>query len=173
MKPAALIPLLLAPYLLSCQSTFGSQGRVAIGDPASRAHLQADPTMTDYMAFAEQVTNKMLASPAVQAWGSTKPKIIVGRLQNNTDNESIRIKDIHDRIQEVLFNSGLVRVVDSSATKFDYIIKSELSSTRQYGDRGEELAHFTLQLKMFKLDGELVGQWSDDLPLAKASRSLF
>lgn len=151
----------------------GQQGDVAIADPKSRAHLQAELHMGDYLALAETVTNKMLSSPAVQKWGEKKPRLIVGILVNNTDNESIRMTDLHDRIQEVIFNSGLVRVVDKSATEFDYVIKSELTSSRQYGKEKQELVFFTLQLKMFKLNGELVGQWSDDISLAKAKQRMF
>jgi hypothetical protein len=78
------------------------------------------------------------------------------------------MRDLHDRIQETIFNSGLVRVVDKSATSFDYIVKTELTSTRQYGN-GQELAYYTMQMKIFTLSGELKGQWSDDLPLARTS----
>ena len=147
--------------------TQGRQGEVAMVDPSERAHLTAGLTTADYMAFAEKVTNSMLGSKFVQTWGDKRPRLILGKVFNNTDNENIRVKDIYDRIQETLFNSGLVRVVDPSATDFDYIVKSELSSTRQYGRTGKELVFFTLQLKMFKLDGELVGQWSDDLALGR------
>jgi penicillin-binding protein activator len=163
----------ILPPVFSGGQTIGDSGSVATIDKDSRDHLQAGVTMGDYKAFAEEVTNKMLASSLVQEWGATKPRIIVGDLVNNTDDENIRMKDMHDRIQETIFNSGLVRVVDKSATSFDYIIKSELTSTRQYGDSGEQLAWFTLQLKMFKIDGELVGQWSDDLPLTKGGKRFF
>ncbi len=161
--------------LLGCQGVpmKGEQGGVAMVDPRSRAHLQAELTMGDYLALAETVTNKMLASPFVRSWGRKKPRLIVGRLVNNTDNESIRMTDLHDRIQETILNSGLVRVVDKSATNFDYIIKSELTSTRQYGKGGQELVYFTLQLKMFTLMGELKGQWSDDIAMAKSEKSMF
>ena len=83
--------------------------------------------------------------------------------------------DIHDRISETILESGLARLVDETATSFDYVIKSELTSTRQYGEKNQELVFFTLQLKMFTLEGELVGQWSDDVAMAagKKKRSLF
>jgi penicillin-binding protein activator len=170
---AALFVVIAFLFNACASMTQGQQGDVAILDTGSRAHLQTELTMGDYIAFAEKVTNKMLTSPLVQSWGTRKPKLIVGDLVNNTDNENIRMKDVHDRIQETIFNSGLVRVVDSSATSFDYVIKSELTSTRQSGNEGQELAYFTLQLKMYKLDGELVGQWSDDLPLGKGKKRLF
>ena len=147
--------------------TQGTQGEVAMVDPSARGHLTAGLTTADYMAFAEKVTNSMLISKFVQGWGTKRPRLILGVVVNNTDNENIRVKDIYDRIQETILGSGLVRIVDPTATAFEYIIKPELSSTRQYGKGGKELAFFTLQLKMFKLDGELVGQWSDDLALGR------
>ena len=147
--------------------TQGTQGEVAMVDPSARGHLTAGLTTADYIAFAEKVTNSMLTSKFVQGWGTKRPRLILGVVVNNTDNENIRVKDIYDRIQDTLLNSGLVRVVDPTATAFEYIIKPELSSTRQYGKGGKELAFFTLQLKVFKLDGELVGQWSDDLALGR------
>jgi len=166
-----IILLALPLTLIGCSnSQFGGQSRVSILDESGREHLQAELTMNDYTAFAEKVTNKMLTSRLVQSWGSKRPKLIVGALRNNTDNESIRMQDIYDRITETILGSGLVRLMDKSATSFDYVVKTELSSTRQYGSNGEELAYFKLEFKLFKIDGEMVGQWSDVLPLGKASR---
>lgn len=160
--------------LAACsKDQLGGQSRVSILDESSRAHLQAELTMADYTAFAEKVTNKMLASKLVQSWGRKRPRLVVGRMRNNTDNESIRIQDVYDRITETILASGLVRLLDKSATAFDYVVNTELSSTRQYGPGGEELAYFKLEFKMFKLDGEMVGQWSDVLPLGKAKRNFL
>ena len=161
-------------FLAGCQSNPTSQeSSVAMVDPKSRGHLQTKLTMADYVALSETVTNKMLASPLVAGWGSKRPKLIASVPMNNTDNEGIRMKDLHDRIQETLLGSGVVRLVDQSATSFDYIIKSELTSTRQYGEKGQELVYYTLQLKMFTLSGEVVGQWSDDLAMAKDKKKWF
>lgn len=166
-----LIILALPLTLLGCSGTqLGSQSRVSILDESSRAHLTTDLTMGDYTAFAEKVTNKMLRSRLVQSWGSKRPRLVVGKLANNTNNDSIRMQDIYDRITETILNSGLVRLMDTSATSFDYVVRTELSSTKQYGGNGEELAYYKLEFKLFKLDGEMVGQWSDVLPLGKAMR---
>ncbi len=155
------------------QTQLGGQSRVSILDDSSRAHLQAQLTMADYTAFAEKVTNKMMSSKLVQNWGRKRPRLVVGRMRNNTDNESIRIQDIYDRITETILGSGLVRLMDKSATSFEYVVNTELSSTRQYGDGGEELAYFKLEFKMFTVSGEMVGQWSDVLPLGKARRNFI
>ncbi len=160
--------------LSGCVSNpIGQQSSVAMVDSKSRGHLQAQLTMADYVALAETVTNKMLVSRLVQKWGKRKPRVIAAVPVNNTDNENIRMRDLHDRIQEVLFGAGVMRVVDKSATEFDYVIKSALTSTRQYGKGGKELVYYTLQLKMFTLMGELKGQWSDDIAMAKSSKSMF
>lgn len=174
-KTTTLLALIGSSVILAgCQSIpMGQQSDVAMVDPKGRGHLQAQLTMADYVALAEKVTNKMLASKLVQKWGKKRPKVIAAVPVNNTDNENVRMRDLHDRIQETLFGSGVMRVVDKSATSFDYVIKSELTSTRQYGKGGQELVHYTLQLKMFTLMGELKGQWSDDLAMAKSEKSMF
>jgi hypothetical protein len=174
LKKYILLGLLSSLLLAGCQSNPLNQGSsVDMVDPKSRGHLQTKLTIADYVALSETVTNKMLASPVVTKWGSKKPRLIASVPMNNTDNEGIRMKDLHDRIQEILISSGVARIVDESATSFDYIIKSELTSTRQYGESGKELVYYTLQLKMFTLSGEVVGQWSDDLAMAKGEKSMF
>lgn len=163
-------------FLLSgCVSTtpIGSQGNVAILEQNTRAHLSTELTMADYTAFAEVVTNKMLSSQLIQGWGSKRPKLIVSKLLNNTDDESIRMADVYDRITETILNSGVARLVDTSATQFDYVVRSEMSSTRQYGKNGQELVFFKLEFKLFTIEGEMVGQWSDVLPLGKAKKSII
>ena len=72
-----------------------------------------------------------------------------------------------------LYYLWVARIVDKSATDFDYIIKSELTSTRQYGEEGKELVYYTLQLKMFTMMGGEVGQWSDDLAMAQDQRQWY
>ena len=156
-----------------CQSNvpkFGGQSNVSIVDSGSREHLQAELTMADYTELAEKVTTKMLDSSLVGGWKGKKPRLILAKLRNNTDNENIRMSDIYDRITETLLNSNTVRLVDQSATSFDYVVRSELSSNRQYGANGEELVGYKLELKLFTISGELKGQWSGLLTLAKGQK---
>lgn len=176
-KRVGAISLIVAMTLLTgCASvggTKGNQGEVAILDENTRAHLDTELTMADYTAFAEKVTNKMLISRLVIGWGEKRPKLVVSALRNNTDNESIRMQDVYDRITETILNSGVARLMDKSALEFDYVVRTELSSTRQYGQGGQELAFFKLEFKLFTLEGEMVGQWSDVLPLGKAKKSFM
>lgn len=170
------VTMMCIMFLLSgcvSSSPVGSQGSVKVLDPNTRAHVNTELTMADYTAFAEVVTNKMLSSRLVQGWGTKRPKLIVAKLLNNTDDESIRMADVYDRITETILNSGVARLVDKSATEFDYVVRSEMSSTRQYGTNGEELAFFKLEFKLFTIEGEMVGQWSDVLPLGKAGKSVI
>ena len=128
--------------------------------------IQID-SLADIIAFAENLTNKMLASPVI-AKAKKKPRIVVGSLKQNTHDENLRVQDIHDRIQEVLFNSGAVRVMDRSATNFDYIMQSEITDIVTRAPDGQKLVDYTMKIKLFNLEGELVGQWSDDLSLFKS-----
>lgn len=168
---AAGITLVMA----GCQTNLpiGGQSNVSVVDPGSRGHLQAELTMADYTDLAEKVTNKMLSSRLVEKWGNRKPRLILAKLRNNTDNENIRMSDIYDRITETLLNSDVVRLVDKSATSFDYVVRSELSSNRQYGSGGQELVGYKLELKLFTISGEMKGQWSGTLSLAKGKKSFL
>ncbi len=175
---SCLAGLFMSPLLVGCVTTSGSmatgnQGRVAIVDPNALGRPGTVAlTMADYTAFAENVTNKMLSSRLARSWGNP-PKLIVYELANSTDDESIVITDIYDRITETILNSGVARLVREDSVDFDYSVEVYLTSTRHYGENGEELAHFKLEFKLFTVDGELVGQWSDVLALAKAKKSFF
>lgn len=177
MKLTKITAILVSGVLFSaCQTNpimTGGQSNVSIVGSGERGHLSAQLTMADYTELAETVTNKMLSSGVVQQWGNKKPRLILAKLRNNTDNESIRMQDIYDRITETLLNSGVLRLVDSSATSFEYVVRSELSSNRQYGSNGQELVGYKLELKLMTIDGEMKGQWSGMLTLAKGKRSFF
>lgn len=145
---------------------------VKMVDPKTRQHLKTELHTGDYIALSEAVTNKMLSAKLVQRWTESQ-KVIVAIPRNNTDKEDIRMSDLQDRISETLLNSGQVRLMGQQSTDFNYIIRSELTSTRQRGERKQEIVFYTLQLKMFTLTGELVGQWSDDIAMAKGKKRRF
>ena len=145
----------------------GHMQTVSIVDSAERIKLDTKVSLSDIIAFAENLTNKMLQSPVISK-AKKKPRIVVGSLKQNTHDENLRVQDIHDRIQEVLFNSGAVRVLDRSANNFDYIMKSEITDIVTRAPDGQKLVDYTMKIKLFNLEGELVGQWSDDLSLFKS-----
>lgn len=152
-----------------------SPGRVTYGDIGTRETLQVRATTEDFKELARLVTDKFLRSKVVQEWSgkNQKPRLIVGHLINNTDDENIRMSDVYDIIQNQLVQSGAVRIVDSSATEFDHIIKTELTSTHQYSQEAEELYHLTMQTKLFNAQGELFGQWSHEVKKLKGKRRTF
>jgi len=153
--------------------SFGNQGRVATVDSGTASHLTTNLTGADFKRFAEEMTGKILLSKA-EEWSAKKPRLVVGDIENNTDDENIRVLEIYDGIQEKLFESETVRVLDQSATDFDFVIKPAITNTRQRDkDSRQELVFYTMKMKLFKLDGELVGQWSDDVALADAGKTWF
>lgn len=145
---------------------FGRTTSVSIVDSSERLKLDTKISLSDIIAFAENLTNKMLQSP-VFAKAKRQPRIVVADIRQNTHDENLRVQDIHDRIIEVLFNSGQVRVLDKSATSFDYIMQSEITDIITRAPDGQKLVDYTMKIKLFNLSGELKGQWSDDLSLFK------
>ena len=178
-KHFLLMSAVLSAALLSGCATTGSTGgmgmpvmtghmrSISIVDSSERIKLDTRVTLSDIIAFAENLTNKMLSTPVISK-ATKPPRIVVGNLRQNTHDENLRVQDIQDRIQEVLLNSGAVRVLDSSATNFDYIMQSEITDIVTRAPDGQKLVDYTMKIKLFTLDGELVGQWSDDLSLFKS-----
>ncbi len=146
--------------------TFHTQ-TVSIQDSSARRHLDTKVALNDIIAFSENLTNKMLASPVIKN-AKRPPRIVVGKFRNTTHDENIRIQDIHDRIQEVLLNSGMVRVLDQSANNFDYIMQTEITDTVQRSSDGQKMVDYTMKIKLFNTSGEVIGQWSDDLSLYRS-----
>ncbi|MDO9041827.1 MAG: hypothetical protein Q7U64_05725 [Desulfocapsaceae bacterium] len=157
--------------------TIGQQGNVAEVGEADRARLNTKLTITDFNAFAEKVTDKMLQSPLVaETWGNKKPMIIIAIPDNTTHDANLRADDIQNTIVETILNSQLARVGKESPLikKFDYIIKSQITSTPpQRTQDGRELVYYKLQMTLSSVTGEMVGMWSDQLGLAKSARSMF
>ena len=145
----------------------GHMQSISIVDSSERIKLSTKVSLSDIIAFAENLTNKMLQSRVI-AKAKKKPRIVVGSLKQNTHDENLRVQDIHDRIQEVLFNSGAVRVMDRSATNFDYVMKSEITDIVTRAPDGQKLVDYTMKIKLYNIEGELVGQWSDDSSLYKS-----
>lgn len=159
---------------VSGPDNYGRQGRVATVDASTASRLDTRLTSADFKRFAEGITDKMLTSRQALSWAEKQPKLVVGDIANNTDDENLRVADIYDGIQERLFNAELVRVMDKSSTDFDYVVKPEVTSTNQRdASTAQELAFYTLKLKLYSLDGELIGQWSDDAAFAQGAKTWF
>lgn len=169
------LPLICSVALTGCATDqsfipslpLGHSQTVSIQDSSARTHLDTKVALNDIIAFAGNLTDKMLQS-SVFMNAKVPPKIVVGKIRNSTHDENIRIQDIHDRIIETLFNSGKVRVLDSSATNFNYIMHTEITDSVQRSSDGQKMVDYMMKIKLFTLSGELVGQWSDDLTLFKS-----
>ena len=147
-------------------SPLGRFTSVSIVDSSERIKLDTKITLSDIIVFAENMTNKMLQSP-IFSKAKKLPRVIVTAIRNNTHDENLRVRDIHDRVIEVMINSGKVRLLDDSALNFNYIMRTELTDIVTRSSDGQKLVDYTLKIKLFDLNGELVGTWSDDLSLFK------
>lgn len=167
MKNYAKIALLftLMIFLGACQNTHRTTS-VGIVDSADRAKLDTDYGLSDIIAMSESLTNKMLQH-RVFANASKTPRIVIGKITNNTHDENLRVVDLHDRLQEVLLNSGQVRVLDKSANYFDYIMHTEITSASHSASDGQRKVDYTVKIKLFSVNGEVIGQWSDDTSFFK------
>ena len=155
-KHFLLMSAVLSAALLSGCATTGSTGgmgmpvmtghmrSISIVDSSERIKLDTRVTLSDIIAFAENLTNKMLSTPVISK-AKKPPRIVVGNLRQNTHDENLRVQDIQDRIQEVLLNSGAVRVLDSSATNFDYIMQSEITDIVTRAPDGQKLVDYTMK----------------------------
>ena len=160
--------------LSGCAASGGaSRSRVGYGDTDERDLLRVGVTMTDLKELAGQVTEKFLRSPQVRGWSPHRPKLVLGPLVNNTDDESIQMVDLSDLVTNQILGSGLVRLLDVTADDFDYILRQSLTSKRQYGQNDTQILHFTMQMKLFDLEGELIGQWSHDIKQVQSARRTF
>lgn len=152
----------------------GAQGsRTTYGDTNERDLLGIGVTMTDLKELAGEVTQKFLRSPQVRDWSPHKPKLVLGALVNNTDDESIQMTTLSDLVTDQVLGSGLIRLLDTSADNFEYILRQSLTSKRQYGQDDKQILHFTMQMKLFDLEGELIGQWSHDIKQVQSARRTF
>ena len=151
----------------ACAPNTHRTSSVTIVDSADRAKLDTDYGLSDIIAMSESLTNKMLQNK-VFANAKKPPRIVIGKITNNTHDENLRVVDLHDRLQEVLLNSGQVRVLDTSSNAFDYIMHTEITSATHRSSDGQKKVDYTVKIKLFTISGEIVGQWSDDTSFAKS-----
>ena len=167
----AQIALLSAVAVSGCMpsdtgSSFGRFTSISIVDSSERIKLDTKISLSDIIAFAENMTNQMLQSP-IFTKAKKPPRVIVTAIRNNTHDENLRVSDIYDRISSVLVKSGKVRVLDESALNFNYVMHVELTDIVTRSPDGQKLVEYTMKIKLYDLYGELKDQWADDLSLFK------
>ncbi len=176
---AALAAVLVLCALSACVGpmSIGRQSNVSLTSDGERLHLQDRLTAEDYIALSNRVTDKMINSAEVRSWSNRKrkPLLVVAVPENLTHDADIITDDLQDEIIARILDAGLARVIDESSisARYDYILKTTITSTTQQGDGGARLTYYTCKLQLFSLRGERLGQWHDKIGMAKAKRGLF
>ncbi len=119
--------------------------------------------MNQFIQMADEATRKVLMSNGFLeiTSSSEKPRLVLGDIVNNTYDENILVRDIYDKIKEVLVESSTVRMLAPGSPRFDLIIAPELTQTI-IGEGKKKEYTYTLKLTLSRLDGEYVGAWSVD-----------
>ena len=143
-----LFPILALAVALAGASASG----VVAGQKSPPAPVDPRPV---YIQLADEVTQKLLDSPAYQAKTTSgrKPRIVVGDIRNNTDDEGVRVEDIFNEIRNVLVGSGTARLFAPGELNADLIIAPELTSSRTQ-QNGRYQSCTTLQLTLTTVSGE-------------------
>jgi hypothetical protein len=123
---------------------------------AARAAAPPPDPRPVFTQLADEVTTKLLESPEYQARTTSgrKPRIVVGDIRNNTDDEGVRVEDIFNEIRNVLVASGTARLFSPGELNADLIISPELTSSSQAGPRGRRQRCVVLQLTTTTVSGE-------------------
>ena len=158
-------------------TSIGGQSNVEIISPGTRVHARDKITLEDMVDLSGMVTEKMLSSREVQSWmqRGERPLLVVAVPQNTTHDANIITEDLQDEIIARVLDSGVARVIDESSlsSSYDYILKTTITSTTQYGNAGSKVTYYACKLQLFSLRGERIGQWHDQIGMATAPRSLF
>jgi hypothetical protein len=123
--------------------------------PASAAKRDNRPF---FVQLAEEVTNKLLASPeyAGQMKNGRKPRIVIGDIRNNSDDEGVRVEDLFNEIRDTIVASGTARLFAAGELNTDLVIAPELTSSMAAQSGGRREHCFTLQLTITTITGEYV-----------------
>ena len=124
------------------------------GQAAPRAPVDSRPI---FERLAEEVTTKLLDSPEYQARlaNGRKPRVVVGDIRNNSDNEGVRVEDIFNEIRNTFIASGTARLFTEGELNADLVISPELTSSLS-GSAGRRQHCYTLQLTTSTISGEYV-----------------
>lgn len=175
-----LIIFLAASLFSGCSqvpTSIGQQSNVGMVSDGERVHVDDRITAEDMNALAGKVTEKMLSSSVAQKWMAKgkKPLLVVAVPENTTHDANIITEDLQDEIISKILDSGAARVIDESSvsSRYDYIIKTTITSTTQRGNGGSKVTYYTCKLQLFSMRGERMGQWHDKIGMTKAAKSFF
>lgn len=119
--------------------------------------------INQFVQMSEQLANDFVASDAFLelASASEKPRVVLGVIENYTDNENIFVGDMRQKMRQVLVNTGIVRVFDEGINDFDYIISPVLNSSTLRASGVIERT-YTLGMTVTTAEGEYIGEYSVD-----------
>ncbi|MEL6415400.1 MAG: hypothetical protein AAFQ15_10730, partial [Pseudomonadota bacterium] len=115
-----------------------------------------------------QLANDFVASEAFFTIISApeKPKIVLGDIENESDNENIFVGDMRQKMRQIMVNTGAVRMFDPGIDDFEYILSPVLnSSTLRAGGVIERT--YTLGMTVTTIEGEYIGEYSVDRVFAE------
>ena len=162
--------------LVACATT--SPAPASVG-PSGPREIEAHQTtaaaggatgigINQFVQMSEQLANDFVASDAFLTLASAeeKPRIVLGDIENYSDNENIFVGDMRQKMRQIMVNTGVVRVFDAGIDDFDYILSPVLnSSTLRAGGIIERT--YTLGMTVTTIEGEYIGEYSVDRVFAE------
>lgn len=169
MNRARSFPLSLIAFALACLSP--AQAALAADSRArevSSNRGDAGLTTNIFAELSDEVTQKMLQSDSFKRIleEQPRPRLVVGKVQNRTDDETIDTVYIGRKVSEVVIESGLVRWFEFGANDFDLVASPSITGIYIGEGRRREL-RITLTLTLSDVFGEVKGRWSAEKTYVK------
>ena len=119
--------------------------------------------INQFVQMSEHLANDFVASQAFLELASAdeKPRVVLGDIENYTDNENIFVGDMRQKMRQIMVNTGVIRVFDPGITEFDYILSPVLNSST-LRDSGVTERSYTLGMTLTTIEGEYIGEYSVD-----------
>lgn len=122
--------------------------------------------LNQFVQMAEEAANDLVFSRAFEkriANPGSPPRLVIGNIRNDTDNENILVGDMVQKMREILVRTGAVRVFTADATDFDFVLAPRLtSSTLRSISRKEIERSYSFSFQITTIDGEYITEESVD-----------
>lgn len=111
--------------------------------------------------LSEEVTQRMLSSDAFLRIMEDyqRPRLVVDRVFNRTQDELLPVVDVQNRISEVVIEANLVRWFEYGTNDFDLVVRPVLTRSTVTNGRRSEYT-YTLTLTLSDALGEVRGRWT-------------
>lgn len=146
-------------------SAGGTQEREA-GTTSGSAGGALGIGINQFIQMTEAATNDLVFSNAFDtriANYDSPPRVVIGNVLNNTNNENIVADDLVQKMREILVSTGAVRVFTQDADEFDFVIAPTISSsTLQTLSSNEVERTYTFSFQVTTAEGEYITEQSVD-----------